>query len=148
MSCCESSFCTKHWRKQAAKRVNSLGPVCESCNSLLFSQGIKYVAICQRDFPGGSVVKNPPANAGDTGSIPGLGRYPGGGSGSPLQYSCLENSMDWGPWQFTVHGVTKGSGMTQGQLTQGQLFCMLGCGLRGRQGQRAEQVAKNIDQII
>ena len=47
---------------------------------------------------GGAVVKNTPvntpANVGDTGSIPGLGRYPGGGSGSPLQYSCLENSMD------------------------------------------------------
>ena len=45
-------------------------------------------------LPGGSVVKNPPANAGDirdTGSIPGLGRSPGGGHGNPLQYSCLEN---------------------------------------------------------
>ena len=46
-------------------------------------------------FPGGSVVKNPPANAGDTGdsgSIPGLGRSPGGGNGNSLQYSCLEKS--------------------------------------------------------
>ena len=47
-------------------------------------------------FPGGSVVKNPPA--GDTGSIPGLGRSPGEGNGSPLQYSCLGNSMDRGAW--------------------------------------------------
>ena len=48
-------------------------------------------------FPGGMVVKNPPANAGDTrdlGSIPGLGRSPGVGNGNPLQYSCLENCMD------------------------------------------------------
>ena len=47
-------------------------------------------------FPGDSVVKNPPTNAGDAGLIPGLGRSPGGGSGSPLQYSCLENSMGRG----------------------------------------------------
>ena len=47
-------------------------------------------------FPGGSVVKNLPANAGDTGSIPGSERSPGGGNGSPLQYSCLENPMDRG----------------------------------------------------
>ena len=58
-------------------------------------------------FPGGSVVKNPPANAGDTGSIPGSGRSSGDGNGNPLQYSCLENPMDRGAWQATVHGVTK-----------------------------------------
>ena len=52
------------------------------------------------------VVNNPPANAGDLGLIPGLGRSPGGGNGNPLQYSCLENSMDRGAWQATVHGVT------------------------------------------
>ena len=45
-------------------------------------------------FPGGSVVKNPPANAGDTGLIPGSGRSPGEGNGNPLQYFCLENPMD------------------------------------------------------
>ena len=49
-------------------------------------------------FPGGSVVKNPPANAGDLGSIPWLGRSPGGGNGNPLQYSFLENSVDKGAW--------------------------------------------------
>ena len=53
------------------------------------------------------VVKNPPASAGDTGSIPGLGRYPGGGHGNPLQYSCLENPMDRRAWWATVHGVAK-----------------------------------------
>ena len=55
-------------------------------------------------FPGGSVVKNPPANAGevgDAGSIPGLGRSLGGGNGNPLQYSCLRNAMDRGAWQAT-----------------------------------------------
>ena len=46
-------------------------------------------------------------NAGDLGSIPGLGRSPGEGNGSPLQYSCLENPMDRGAWQATVHRVTK-----------------------------------------
>ena len=56
------------------------------------------------------MVKNPRANAGDARDmdlIPGLGRYPGGGHGNPLQYSCLENSMDRGAWQAIVHGVTK-----------------------------------------
>ena len=48
------------------------------------------------DFPGGSVVKNPPANAEDPGSIPGSGRCPGRGNDNPLQYSCLENPMDRG----------------------------------------------------
>ena len=58
-------------------------------------------------FPGGSVVKNLPANAGDAISISGLGRCPGGGHGNPLQYSCLGNLMDRGAWRATVHGVTK-----------------------------------------
>ena len=58
-------------------------------------------------FPGGSAVKNLPANAGDTGSIPGLGRSPGGEHDNPLQSSCLENPMDRGSWQATVHGVSK-----------------------------------------
>ena len=53
------------------------------------------------------VVKNPPANTGNMGSIPGSGRYSGEGNGNPLQYSCLENPMDRGAWQATVHGVTK-----------------------------------------
>ena len=58
-------------------------------------------------FPGASAVKNPHANAGDAGSIPGLGRSPGGGHGNPLQYSYLENPMDRGAWWATVHGVPK-----------------------------------------
>ena len=58
-------------------------------------------------LPGCSAVKNPPANAGDVGLIPGSGRSPGEGNGNPLQYSCLENPMDRGAWWATVHGVTK-----------------------------------------
>ena len=56
------------------------------------------------------VVKNLPASAGDArdvGSIPGSRRSPGGGNGTPLQYSCLENFMDRGAWWATVHGVAK-----------------------------------------
>ena len=51
------------------------------------------------------MVKNPPANAGDVSSIPESGRSPGEGNGKPLQYSCLENLMDRGAWQATVHGA-------------------------------------------
>ena len=58
-------------------------------------------------FPGGSEVKAPACNAGDLGSIPGLGRSPGEGNGSPLQNSCLEDSMDGGALWATVHGVAK-----------------------------------------
>ena len=63
-------------------------------------------------FPGVSVVKNPPADAGDAGSIPGLGRSPGEGNGNLLQYSCLGNHMDRGAWMATVHGVAKEPDMT------------------------------------
>ena len=58
-------------------------------------------------FPGSSVVKNLPANAGDTDSVPGSGRSPGEGNDNPFQYSCLGNPMDGGAWQATVYGVTK-----------------------------------------
>ena len=59
-----------------------------------------------RGFPGGSDGKKPACNVGDPGSIPGSGRSPEEGNGYPLQYSCLENSMDRGAWWATVHGVT------------------------------------------
>ena len=61
-------------------------------------------------FPGGSVVKNPPANAGDVGdagSIPRLGRYTGEENGNLLQYSCLENPMDREAWWATDHGIAE-----------------------------------------
>ena len=58
-------------------------------------------------FRGGTVVENLSANAGDMGSIPGSGRFPGGGNGNLLQYSCLENPIDRGTWWVTVHGGHK-----------------------------------------
>ena len=64
----------------------------------------------RESFPGGSVVKNVPANAGaarDWDLIPGLGRFPWGGNGNPFQYSCLRNPMDRGAWKAVVHRVTE-----------------------------------------
>ena len=58
-------------------------------------------------FPGGTVIKNLPANR-RVGSIPGSGRSPGVGNVNPLQFSCLETPMDRGAWQVTVHGLAKG----------------------------------------
>ena len=58
-------------------------------------------------LPRSSWVKNPPANAGDPGSIPGSGRFPGKGNGNLLQYSCLGNPMDWGACWGTAHGVAR-----------------------------------------
>ena len=65
-----------------------------------FNEHVKWSS-----FPGGSEVKASASNVGDPGSIPGLGRSPGEGNGSPLQYSCLENPMNGGAWWATVHGV-------------------------------------------
>ena len=69
-------------------------------------------------FPGGSVVKNPLANAGDVGSTPGSRRSPGEGNGNLLHYSWLENSMDRGAWQTTVHA--KESGVRHDLVTKQQ----------------------------
>ena len=63
-------------------------------------------------FPGGSMVKNLPANAGGAGSRPRSRRSSGAGNGNPLQYSCLGNSMDRGAWWAIAHGVAKESDMT------------------------------------
>ena len=88
------------------------------------------------------VVKNPPAKAGDTrdaGSVPGLGRFPGEGHGNPLQYSSLENPMDWGAWWAAVHRVprsqtqlkwlsthsTQWRKVHRSELTARQLSCMV-----------------------
>ena len=78
------------------------------------------------------MVKNPPANSGDArdeGSIPGSGRSPGVGNGNPLQYSCLENSMDRGAWQPAVHEVS--TGLTQLSTHKQALVCeqLLVCGI-------------------
>ena len=69
-----------------------------------------FVPVRYRNFPGGSTVKNLPANEGDVGDlgpVPGLGRSPGGGHGHPLQFSCLENPKDRGAWWAMAHGVAK-----------------------------------------
>ena len=68
---------------------------------------MEYLTIYDTGSPGGSVVKNPPANAGDLDLIPGSGRSPGEGNGNQLQYSCLENPMDRGAWWVTVLGGLK-----------------------------------------
>ena len=62
-------------------------------------------------------VKNPPANAGDPGPIPGLGRSPGEGNGYPLQYSCLENSVDKGAWWAKVHGIKSQTQLSDQHIT-------------------------------
>ena len=83
-------------------------PVLNS-RSLVFTYFIHVVCIC-RGSPGGAVVNNPPANAGDArdvGSLPESGGSSGIRNGNPLQYSCLENSIDKGAWRATVHGVKK-----------------------------------------
>ena len=68
----------------------------------------KYILILYFGvFPGGSDSKEPACNVGDLGSIPGSGRSPGEGNGNPLQYSCLENSVDGGAWGAVIHGVAK-----------------------------------------
>ena len=91
-------------------------------------------------FPGDTVVKNLPANAGgagDMGSIPGLGRSPGEGNGNSLWYSCLENSMDRGAWRAVVHGATKYgtrlSTHTHVYWTPGRWCCSRPCGDKGEE---------------
>ena len=67
----------------------------------------KLCAVLSTAFPGGSDSKEPACNAGDSGSIPRSGKSPEKGNGNPLQYSCLENSVDRRAWWATVHGITK-----------------------------------------
>ena len=66
-----------------------------------------FNTLSSEGFPGGSAIKNLPANAGDPGLISGWRRSPGGGHGNPFQYSCLGNSMHRGAWWATFHGVAK-----------------------------------------
>ena len=83
---------------------------------LLDLEFIKAFLIVGQGFPGGAVVKSLPASAGDerdVGLIPGWGRSPGGRNGTPLQYSCLEVSMDRGAWWATVYGVARESDTTE-----------------------------------
>ena len=79
-----------------------------------------------RNFPGGAEVKASAYNAGDLGSISGLGRSPAEGNGNPLQYSCLENPMDKGAWWATVHGVAKSQTVILSEIsqTEKEKYCM------------------------
>ena len=77
-------------------------------SNILYLEDVFAEDKTQTGFPGGTVVKNLPANsgdAGDTGLISGWGRSPEVGNGTPLQYSCLENSTDRGAWQATAQGA-------------------------------------------
>ena len=65
-----------------------------------------------KGFPGGPMTKDPSANAGDAGSMPGSGRSLGRGRGNPLQYSCMKNPMDRGAWQATVHRGSQRVGLS------------------------------------
>ena len=71
---------------------------------IIFASGLPWWSL---GFPGGSDSKESACNVGDPGLIPGSRRFPGEGNGNPLQYSCLEKSMDRGDWWATVHGVAK-----------------------------------------
>ena len=95
--------------------LSSLVSLCSIIKCIKYTNIYTYVhkhrCVCMYEgFPGSSVVKNPPANAGDSGdagSVLGSGRSLGGGNSNLFQYSSLENSMDRGAWQAVVHGVTK-----------------------------------------
>jgi len=75
------------------------------------------------------MVKNPPANVGDVGSVTGLERSPGEGNANPLQYSCLGNPIDRGAWQATVHEAAKESDMTQQLNNSNNPLLRLWCGM-------------------
>ena len=94
------------------RRAKNLGCVSSSPPPVLLDalHELQKNTLLQKDtgsFPGGSDGKASAYNLGDLGSIPGLGRSPGEGNGNPLQYSCLENSMDGGAWCATAHGVAE-----------------------------------------
>ena len=96
-------------RKDASEEHHQARGVWRSTRHLLLEWDTNYygMILTYRGFPGGSTSKKSTCNVGDLGSISGLGRSPGEGNGYPLQYSGLENSMDRGTWQATVHGVAK-----------------------------------------
>ena len=92
----------------AGKQPTTFGTRWQEQNWVCFVQ-ISFITYLPWDWgsPGGSGGKVSACNVGDLGSIPGLGRSPGEGNGSPLQYSCLENPMDGGAWRAAVHGISE-----------------------------------------
>ena len=109
-----SGFCSpKKWLTKSHRfqgRKNKSLPFPLLLPEVLWIQIFSSIHGPRRGFLGDLVVKNPPANAGDTGdmdSIPGSGRSPAGGNGKPLRHSRLENPIERGAWQATVHGVIK-----------------------------------------
>jgi len=99
-------------RELAGKGTPSIDNNCNLYIIFTMCQALFQAPYTYIGFSGGSVLKNPLANAEDLGSIPGWGRSPREGNGNLLQYSCLGNPMDRGAWWATVHGVTKESDMT------------------------------------
>ena len=112
-------------RGSSQPRVKPRSPALQADSSPIELQGKPhFVLILYSSFPGGSRGKEPTAISGDlrdVGWIPWLGRSPGGGHGNPLQYSCLENSMDRGAWRAAVHRVRK----SQTQLNQLSMHAIL-----------------------
>ena len=96
------------------KAAGNLSSLPQICGDVSRKEGSYELSASSQGlgFPGGSVVKTLPANAGDLSSIPGSERLPGEGNGYPLQYSCLENYMGRGAWRATFHGVAKASDTT------------------------------------
>ena len=100
--CGESTVCVLvHYQALELGSLISKLKVTEQDTIFSFTLSVSWV------FLGGSDSKESACNAGDLGSIPGLGKSPGEGNGNPLQYCYLENAMDRGAWQATVHGVAK-----------------------------------------
>ena len=95
-----------HPEKNDLERYLGSNVVCDSPN-IHFLFLLPNPSLATSAFTGGSRIKNLPGDTGDAGSIPGLGRSPGGGNGNPLQYSCLENRTDRGVWWATTHGVAE-----------------------------------------
>ena len=98
------NHCGKEYEKELDKQIQ----VSHSAVQQTLTLQINYISV--RGFTDGTVVKNLPAGAGDAREvdlIPWSGRSLGAGTGNPLQYSCLENSVDRGAWQTTVHEVAK-----------------------------------------
>ena len=94
-------FAKQKWR-QRTNMDTKAGSGVESVERVILA----YIHYCLC-FPGGSDGTESACNSGDSGSIPGSGRFPGEGNNYPLQYSCLENSMDRGAWEGIIHGVAR-----------------------------------------